>query len=291
MDIILFFTQHFTVFLIVVAALSLVIGSFLNVVIYRLPRMMQNEWSKECRDYLGLKSHAIEAEHLNLCLPSSHCPHCKNRLKAWHNIPLISYFILRKKCGHCNAPISMRYPFVEFIGCATSVYVAWHFGVSLQTIAALLFTWILICLTFIDLDYHLLPDHLTLLLLWIGLAFSLFSVFSNSHDAIIGAIVGYLIFAITQWIFKMVTGKMGMGQGDFKLLAALSAYLGWQMIPMIILLASISGMIFGLIPMILKRQFKSVPIPFGPYLSIAGWIALIWGPDILSWYTHQWLMH
>lgn len=291
MDILKFFGENLDVFLLVVAAFSLLIGSFLNVVIYRLPRMLTNTWNQECRQYLGLKPNPpSEIEQLNLYLPLSHCTHCKKRLKPWHNIPLISYLVLKGKCAYCSAKISMRYPLVEFICCVTSVYVAWRFGFTPQTLAALIFTWFIICLTFIDLDYHLLPDHLTLFLLWIGLFFSMFNLFTDSHTAIIGAIAGYLIFAIIQSIFKLTTGKIGMGQGDYKFLAALGAYLGWQLLPVIILLASIIGLIFGITQMALKRQFKSVPIPFGPYLACAGWLSLIWGPEIMQIYLHKFVM-
>ncbi|EKD54446.1 MAG: type 4 prepilin peptidase PilD, partial [uncultured bacterium] len=240
---------------------------------------------EECRIYLGLKPYP-DTEKLNLCLPFSHCPHCKKNIRPWHNIPLFSYLWLWGHCADCRAAISMRYPFVEALTASVSIYVAWKFGLTLQTAAALFFTWIGICLIFIDLDYHLLPDQLTLLLLWLGAFFSLFNVFCNTQDAIIGAMVGYLIFAITQFFFKATTGKIGMGQGDFKFLAALGAYLGWQLLPLIILLASISGIIFAVTHMIIKRNFKSVPLPFGPYLAVAGWIALVWGPEIMQYYLY-----
>lgn len=274
---------HPTFFLITVAILSLFIGSFLNVVIYRLPRMMEQSWSEECRIYLGLKPHA-DTEKLNLALPFSHCPNCKKLIRPWHNIPILSYLFLQGRCAHCKAPINLRYPLVEALTCIASVYVAWKFGFTWQAGAALLFTWICICLTFIDLDHHLLPDQLTLSLLWIGLFASIFNLFTNSHDAILGAITGYLIFAITQRVFEWATGKHGMGQGDLKFLAALGAFLGWQMLPLIILLASISGIIFALTHMLIKKNFKSVPVPFGPYLAVAGGIALIWGNEIMQYY-------
>lgn len=285
MDILNFLNENQNIFLVLVALLSLLIGSFLNVLIYRLPRMIQNAWNQECRHYLGLKAQPVDK--LNLYLPLSHCTECKKKLKPWHNIPIISYLILRGKCAYCHSRISIRYPLVELLCCVTSVYVAWRFGVSWQTVAALLFTWILISLTFIDLDYQLLPDHLTLLLLWLGLLASIYSLFTNCHDAIIGAIAGYLVFALTQWIFKLVTGKIGMGQGDYKFLAALGAYLGWQQLPIIVLFASFIGMIFGLTHMVIKRQYKSMPLPFGPYLAVAGWISLMWGNDILNLYLRN----
>lgn len=290
MDILNFLTENQSIFLVLVALFALLVGSFLNVLIYRLPRMIQNAWNQECRHYLGLKTQTSDMDKLNLYLPLSHCTECKKGLKPWHNIPIISFLILRGKCAYCHAKISMRYPLVELLCCITSVYVAWRFGVTWETVAALFFTWILISLTFIDLDYHLLPDQLTLLLLWLGLIASIYSLFTNCHDAIIGAIAGYLVFALTQWLFKLVTGKIGMGQGDYKFLAALGAYLGWQQLPIIVLLASFIGMIFGVTHMVIKRQYKSMPLPFGPYLAVAGWISLIWGGDILHLYLHNFMM-
>jgi leader peptidase (prepilin peptidase)/N-methyltransferase len=283
MDIMFFFATNPGIFLLTIAFLSLFIGSFLNVVIYRLPRMMEQHWSEECRLYLGLKPHS-DIEKLNLSLPFSHCPRCKKSIRPWHNIPLLSYFWLRGRCAYCKAHISIRYPIVEMLTCIASVYVAWKFGFTWQTAAALVFTWISICLIFIDLDYHLLPDQLTLLLLWLGLFFNIYNLFCSTQDAIIGAIVGYGIFALTQFLFKWATNKTGMGQGDFKFLAALGACLGWQLLPLIILLASISGVIFALTHMAIKRQFKSVPLPFGPYLAVAGWVALLWGNEITLYY-------
>jgi leader peptidase (prepilin peptidase)/N-methyltransferase len=280
------FVDYPLLFLLVTAFFSLFIGSFLNVVIYRLPRMMEQSWSEECRIYLGLKPHT-DIERFNLTLPFSHCPHCKKTIRPWHNIPLFSYLWLRGKCSYCQAAISMRYPLVEALTCLMSVYVAWRFGVSWQTAGALVFTWILICLTFIDLDYHLLPDQLTLLLLWSGMFFSLFFIFTDCHDAIIGAMTGYILFAVLQLIFGWATGKVGMGQGDYKFLAALGAFCGWQLLPLIILLASISGIIFTLIHMLIKREFKSVPLPFGPYLAVSGWVSLLWGHEIMQYYIQH----
>lgn len=286
METLSFFTDHPQFFLITVGILSLFIGSFLNVVIYRLPRMMEQGWSEECRIYLGLKPHT-DVEKLNLWLPFSHCPRCKNTILPWHNLPVISYLLLRGKCHFCNASISIRYPLVEMLTCIMSVYVAWRFGVTFQTASALFFTWALIALTFIDIDYHLLPDQLTLLLLWAGLFSSLFFLFVPSNEAIIGAIAGYIIFAIVQSVFGFATGKVGMGQGDFKLLAALGAYAGWQMLPLIILLASITGILFTVVHMAIKHEFKSTPLPFGPYLAFAGWLSLMWGQEIMRYYLHH----
>jgi leader peptidase (prepilin peptidase)/N-methyltransferase len=292
MDIIQFLTENPSIFLVLVALLALLIGSFLNVIIYRLPRIIQEDWHEECRRYLSLKPQTTLAEKrsLSLSLPPSHCVQCKKRLKPWHNIPILSYLILRGKCAYCRVAISIRYPLVELLCCFASVYVAWRFGVTWQTVVALLFTWIVISLTFIDLDYQLLPDELTLTLLWIGLLASIFSLFTSSHDAIIGASAGYIVFVVTQWLFKLITGKIGMGQGDYKFLAALGACLGWQQLPIIILLASVIGLIFGLTHIIIKHQFKSMPLPFGPYLAFAGWISLIWGNDILHLYLRYFIL-
>ena len=286
MDTIHFISANPELFLMITAILSLFIGSFLNVVIYRLPCMMEQSWSEECRIFLGLKPQQ-DHDKLNLCLPFSHCPQCKKSIRPWHNIPLISYLWLRGKCADCKISISLRYPLIEAITCIMSVYTAWRFGFTLQTLFALFFVWIIICLTFIDLDHHLLPDQLTLLLLWLGLFASIFNLFCTSEDAIIGAIIGYMVFAMTQWLFERTTGKIGMGQGDFKFLAALGAFSGWQLLPLIILLASLSGIIFACTHMMIKRQFKSVPLPFGPYLAVAGWIALLWGKDIMQYYFTQ----
>lgn len=288
MDILQFIAANREIYLILIAFFSLFVGSFLNVVIYRLPRMMEQHWSEECRIYLGLKPHT-EIEKLNLYLPFSHCPRCKKVIRPWHNVPLFSYLWLRGKCAYCRTQISVRYPFVEALTCILSIYVAWKFGFTWKTLAALSFTWISIALTFIDLDYHLLPDQLTLTLLWLGLFSSIFNLFTNSHDAIIGGIVGYLIFAITQWLFQAATGKTGMGQGDFKYLAAIGAYLGWQILPIIILLASLSGVIITSTHMTIKRNFKSAPLPFGPYLAIAGWVGLMWGNEIMQYYLNSFM--
>jgi leader peptidase (prepilin peptidase)/N-methyltransferase len=246
--------------------------------------MMEVEWAEECRVYLGLKPHR-EYEKLNLCLPLSHCPHCKIAIRPWHNIPLLSYWWLRGKCAFCHAPISLRYPLVEALSMIMSCYVVWHFGLTLPGLFALLFTWIAIALTFIDLDHHLLPDHLTLFLLWAGLLASIGNVFCSSDEAILGAVAGYFVFALTQAIFGLLTGKLGMGRGDFKFLAAIGAYAGWQTLPFVILLASITGIIFAIVHMLMRRQYKSVPLPFGPYLALAGWFAVVFRPEIIELYS------
>ncbi len=282
MDILRFIMEHDRLFLLLIAALSLLVGSFLNVVIWRLPQMMKEAFREDCREYLGLKPHPAETKkNLNLWLPLSHCPHCTHSLKPWHNIPIISFLVLRGKCAFCKAPISLRYPLVELLSCLASVYVAWYFGPSWQSLLGILFTWIAIALTFIDIDHHLLPDSLTLLLVWIGLFASLFSIFVDPSNAIIGAIAGYIIFFTVQWLYHLATGKTGIGQGDYKFLAGMGALFGWQLLPIIILLASVTGLIFGLLQISLKQQSKSTPIPFGPWLAIAGWISMLHGEAIL----------
>lgn len=284
MDTITFLNEHEVFLLIVTACFSLLIGSFLNVLIYRLPRMMETEWAEECRLYLGLKT-PDERDKLNLCLPMSHCPQCKVPIRPWHNIPLLSYWWLRGKCAFCHAAISMRYPLVEALTMGLSCYVVGHFGLTSIGMFALLFTWVAIALTFIDLDHHLLPDYLTLFLLWVGLVASIGHVFCSSEDAILGAVAGYFVFALTQAIFGLITGKLGMGRGDFKFLAAIGAYVGWQLLPFVILLASFAGIIFTVVHMLIRRQYKSVPLPFGPYLAVAGWLAIVIRPEILELYS------
>lgn len=284
MDFINLLSANPELFIFLVGVLSLFIGSFLNVVIARLPQMMEHSWSEECRLYLGLNPQIQQPSPVNLCLPASHCPACKTPIRPWHNIPLLSFFWLRGHCAKCHARISLRYPMVEGLTALMSMYVAWRFGVTLSTLFALGFTWIIIALTFIDLDKHLLPDQLTLLLLWLGLVASIFHLFCTSTDAIIGAILGYLLFASIQWGFHLLTGKVGMGQGDYKFLAALGAFLGWQILPLVILLASLTGIFFTLIHMLIQRNFKSMPLPFGPYLALAGWIALLWGNELMQYY-------
>lgn len=283
MDVVQFLNEHESILLLLTIFFSLIIGSFLNVVIYRLPRMMEAEWAEECRIYLGLKPQENQ-ERLNLYLPLSHCPNCKTSIRPWHNIPLLSFWWLKGKCGFCHAPISFRYPLVEALTMIASCYVVWHFGLTLNTFYALLFTWIAIALTFIDLERHLLPDYLTLFLLWLGLLASISGIFCNSQDAILGSILGYLLFAVTQTLFGLFTGKVGMGQGDFKFLAAIGAFVGWQLLPFVILFASFAGIIFALLFMLIRKQYKSVPLPFGPYLALAGWFAILFRPEILELY-------
>ena len=256
--------------------LGLLVGSFLNVVIYRLPVMMETRWRRDCCELLELEQEKQEAP-LNLATPNSHCPHCKTPIKIWQNIPVVSYLILGGKCGHCAAPISLRYPVVELVTGLMTLALAWFFPFSPALLGAVLLTWALITLTLIDVDHQLLPDDITLPLMWLGLLFNLLGTYVSLQNAVIGAMAGYLILWTIYQLFKLLTGKEGMGYGDFKLLAALGAWVGWQMLPEIILLSSLVGAICGITLMLVKRRGKEIPIPFGPYLAVAGWLAFLLG--------------
>jgi leader peptidase (prepilin peptidase) / N-methyltransferase len=269
-----------------VGLVGLLVGSFLNVVIYRLPVMMQKSWRKDCQDYLGLVTDLQANETFNLVLPLSRCPGCNTPIKPYQNIPVISYVFLRGKCAKCKNPISLRYPLIEAFTAVTSFVIAWHFGFTPQTGFALLLTWSLIALSFIDIDHQLLPDSITLPALWLGLFLSVFDIFTDSHASIIGAIAGYLVLWGVFHLFKLLTGKEGMGYGDFKLLALFGAWLGWQSLPAIILLSSLVGAVVGIAMILFSRHDRNTPIPFGPYLAAAGWIALIWGADINQFYLN-----
>jgi leader peptidase (prepilin peptidase)/N-methyltransferase len=263
--------------------LGLLIGSFLNVVVYRLPKMMQRDWCEQAREILEQPAEA-PVETFNLVLPNSQCPHCAHEIKPWENIPVISYLFLRGKCSSCKAPISLRYPLVELTCGLLSAYIAWHFGFTWQAGGMLLLTWGLLAMSLIDVDHQLLPDSLVLPLLWLGLIANSFGVFTSLEDALWGAIAGYLSLWSVYWLFKLVTGKEGMGYGDFKLLAMLGAWGGWQVLPLTILLSSLVGAVLGLMMLRLRNAETSTPIPFGPYLAIAGWIALLWGDQITANY-------
>ncbi len=269
-----------------VGVIGLLVGSFLNVVIYRLPIMMQRDWHQQCTEYLQLDASRADTEEavFNLSVPLSRCPHCKTAIKAYQNIPVISYLVLKGQCAACKAPISARYPLIEAFTATLSVIVAWHFGYTPAAGFALALTWALIALSFIDLDHSLLPDSINLPLLWLGLLLSVFDVFTETHASIIGAIAGYLVLWSVFWLFKLATGKEGMGYGDFKLLAVFGAWLGWQYLPLIILFSSLVGAVVGIMLIILVKHNRQTPIPFGPYLAAAGWIALLWGKDINQLY-------
>ena len=282
------FTNQPLFFIVTVTLLGAMVGSFLNVVIYRLPLMMEREWRAQCAELSD--SHDVTKEDdapFNLAVPASRCPHCGHKIKMWQNIPILSYLLLRGKCAGCGAPISIRYPLIEAITAALSGFIAWHFGFGWEAGAALLLTWALIPLTLIDIDHQLLPDAITLPFLWIGMAASLFHLFTEPQSAIIGAIAGYLALWSVYWAFKLLTGKEGMGYGDFKLLAMLGAWMGWQALPTIIILSSVVGALIGIGLMLFRGRDRNIPIPFGPYLAIAGWITLIWGDELTRTYLQM----
>ncbi|RJG03711.1 prepilin peptidase [Noviherbaspirillum sedimenti] len=266
----------------VAGILGLLIGSFLNVVIHRLPKMMQ----RESDNYVASESGKPlpHQDRYDLVMPLSACPHCGHAITAWENIPVLSYLILRGKCVACKAPISARYPAVELLTGALSFFLIWHFGSGAAGLASLLFAWLLIAMTFIDADTQLLPDDLTYPLLWAGLLINLQGAFVPLTDAVIGAAAGYLVLWSVYWLFKLATGKEGMGYGDFKLLAALGAWLGWKMLPVIILLSSLVGAVVGIALIVLSKHGREKPIPFGPYLAAAGMIAMLYGNSITSAY-------
>ena len=270
------------VFGIFCAVLGLLIGSFLNVVIHRLPKMMDNDWRNQCAELHG--QDAPQSEALSLSRPRSRCPACGHAITALENIPVISWLILRGKCSACRTPISPRYPVVEALTSLLSALAAIHFGFGWAAAGALLLIWSLIALTFIDFDTQLLPDSITLPLLWTGLLFNLFGTYTDLQSSVIGAMAGYLSLWSVYWGFKLVTGKEGMGYGDFKLLAALGAWLGWQILPLTILLSSLVGALLGIALIVVAKRGRQVPIPFGPYLATAGLIALFWGKELTQTY-------
>jgi len=278
-----FFTSSPLAFTLAILVLGLLIGSFLNVLIYRLPVMMERDWRAQARDMLALPAED-KTETFNLFLPHSRCPHCAHKIRAWENLPVISYLFLGGKCSACKAPISKRYPLIELACGLLSAFIAWHFGFGWQAGAVLVLSWGLLAMSVIDMDHQLLPDSLVLPLLWLGLIVNTFGLFTNLHDALWGAVLGYMSLWSVFWIFKLLTGKEGMGQGDFKLLALFGAWGGWQIVPLTILVSSAVGAVLGLIILRLRNAETSTPIPFGPYLAIAGWIALLWGGQITDSY-------
>lgn len=268
------------VFALCAALLGLCVGSFLNVVIHRLPKMMERQWRAECAELSGGETPDPVAKPYNLVVPRSACPACNRPIAAIENIPLLSWLALRGRCAGCRARISPRYPAIEALTAALSAWIVWHFGFGMAAAGALLFTWAMIALTFIDLDTFYLPDSITLPLLWLGLLFNIGGTYTPLPGAVIGAAAGYLSLWSVYWIFKWATGKEGMGYGDFKLLAAIGAWLGWQMLPLTILLSSLVGATIGIGMIVFAGRGRSVPIPFGPYLAIAGMIALLYGPAL-----------
>lgn len=286
-ELITFFVEHPNVSLITIGIFSLMIGSFLNVVIYRLPIIMKNNWHEECHEFLSTEP-APTQKGLSLALPNSHCANCKHPIKVLDNIPIFSYLFLKGKCRHCKTKISIQYPMVEFLTLMLSLLVAWHFGLTLQMILVLLITWYLIAITFIDIEHTIIPDNLTMPLLWGGLILNTWlGVFTTAQMAVMGAVVGYLSLWGFYHGFKLVTGKEGMGFGDFKLLAMFGAWLGVHMLPLIIFLSAVIGSIIGISQIIFSGKNKSTPIPFGPYLSLAGFVAFLWGDKINAMYL-QW---
>jgi leader peptidase (prepilin peptidase)/N-methyltransferase len=269
---------------------GLAVGSFLNVVIHRLPKMLEREWKAQCLEYLGSAAPqaAQPAESAqpvyNLVLPRSGCPSCGHSITVLENIPIFSYLFLKGRCSACGTRISVRYPIVEALTGVLSGYIAWRFGFTLAVAFALVLCWALIALTFIDADTQLLPDDITLPLLWIGLIANLGGTFTDLKSAILGAVLGYLALWAVYWCFKIFTGKEGMGYGDFKLLAALGAWLGWQMLPLIILLSAAVGAVVGIVGILIAGRGREARIPYGPYLAAAGFIALLWGRNLNEWY-------
>lgn len=266
--------------------LGLLVGSFLNVVIYRLPLQLSSAWRREALDFLGMEPETSEQneQQVNIAFPASHCPKCRQPVKPRHNVPVFSYLFLKGKCATCAAPVSLQYPLVELVTALATALVVCRYGATTEAGLAILFTWALIALAGIDFNEQLLPDNITLPLLWCGLLVNISGAFTSLQSAVTGAAVGYLSLWSVFWLFKLVTGKEGMGHGDFKLSAALGAWMGWQLLPLIILLSSLVGAIIGIAMMLFQGRDSQKPIPFGPYLAIAGWVALLWGEAITSRY-------
>jgi leader peptidase (prepilin peptidase)/N-methyltransferase len=275
--------------------LALLVGSFLNVVIYRLPLMMERSWREQCKELSETPAADIPEGRFDLLAPRSRCPSCGQGITALQNIPVLSYIVLGGKCAGCGTRISIRYPVIEFLTALLSGIVAWRFGFGWEAAAAIGMTWMLVAISVIDIDHQYIYDNMVLPLVWAGLLLSLFhpldgaeKLFIAPKTAIAGAIAGYLSLWSVYHLFRIVTGKEGMGYGDFKLLAALGAWLGWQMLPLIILLSAVVGAVTGIMMIVFKRHERSVPIPFGPYLAAAGWIAMLWGSEIVAWYLDYW---
>jgi leader peptidase (prepilin peptidase)/N-methyltransferase len=267
---------------IVAAVVGLCVGSFLNVVIYRLPRMMEAQWKAECAALEGRE--APPAEVFNLVVPRSRCPSCGTQITAWQNVPVVSWLALRGKCAACRAPISARYPAIEMAAGLLAVLMAWRFGYGAAVVPAMVYAWALLALTFIDFDTQLLPDDITLPLLWAGLLANAFGIFTDLHSAVLGAAGGYLILWAVYWVFRLVARKEGMGYGDFKLLAAIGAWTGWQVLPVVILVSAGLGAVLGSIALWLQRKGRDTHIPFGPYLALGGIVGILWGHAAVVWW-------
>ena len=291
-----FFTQSPAIFVAVAFAFSLMIGSFLNVVIFRLPIMMQREWHEQAEEISSMPAPDIPEGRFNLIVPRSRCPECGKQIHAWQNIPVLSYLLLGAQCANCKASISVRYPLVELATALLAAVVAWHFGFGWEAVMAVVMTFALISISLIDFDHQLIPDSIVVPLMWLGLVMSLVhplagadTLFITPRDSIIGAMAGYLSLWSVYQLFKLVTGKEGMGYGDFKLLAALGAWLGWQALPMIILMSAVVGAIVGISLIVFRGRDRQLPIPFGPYLAAAGWITMMFGETIMNVYLDTFL--
>lgn len=288
------FAESPGIFIAVVFAFALMIGSFLNVVIFRLPLMMQRDWREQCEELAGEPAPTLPEGRFNLVVPRSRCPSCGAPIKAWQNIPVLSYLLLGAQCANCRESISVRYPLVEILTAALAAICAWHFGFGWEALLAIGLTCALVAISLIDADHQLIPDSIVIPLLWVGLFMSLFHPLSGAQtlfiapsDAIIGALAGYLSLWSVYQVFKLVTGKEGMGYGDFKLLAALGAWLGWQLLHVIILMSAVVGAIVGIAMVVFRGRDRRVPIPFGPYLAAAGWIAMLWGERLWNAYLDK----
>ena len=293
MEVIALLETNSTFFLAVVGLFSLLVGSFLNAAIYRIPIMLQNEWRSECQELLGGEGSSENAKNtqpFNLFVPRSQCPHCGHMITALENIPVLSYLFLRGKCSSCKTGISAQYPLIEIFTALLSVFVAWKIGFGWTVLAALLFTWVLILLSLIDAKTMLLPDNLTLPLMWVGIAVNYFSGFVDLQSSVLGAMFGYLSLWSLFHVFKLITGKEGMGYGDFKILAAIGAWGGWQILPFTVFVASFLGAIFGILWMIIQRKKDSQAIPFGPWLALAGFVAFIWRDDVVQFMTNYFMV-
>ena len=284
MDVIQLIQVHAGFAMLVAGIFGAMVGSFLNVVIHRLPIMLAQQWQAECQILTEQAPPTLPPATYNLVTPRSACTQCKALISAWHNIPILSYLLLRGQCAKCSAPIAWRYPVMEALTMLLSVFIVWQYNATLHACALLIFTWLLLSLIAIDSEHQLLPDVITLPLLWIGLLINLHGEFALLSDAVIGAIAGYLSLWSIMWLYKLATGKQGMGHGDFKLFAALGAWCGWQLLPLILLLSSVIGAIAGSIFLYASSKGRETPIPFGPFLAGAGWVALLWGDKIVSAY-------
>jgi leader peptidase (prepilin peptidase) / N-methyltransferase len=297
-DLAALYTDNLAIFAGSVLVLGLVVGSFLNVVIYRLPIMLERDWRSQAAELVSAGEPALETSavqavpaRFNLSTPRSACPNCQARITAWQNIPVLSWVLLRGRCAACKTKISARYPLVELTTGVLSAWVAWHFGFGAPAACGLLVTWALIALTGIDVDHQLLPDGITLPLMWTGLLAAVVvgpiagsPIPVSAHDAIIGAALGYVSLWLVFHTFRLITGKEGMGYGDFKLFAALGAWLGWKLLPLVILLSAATGAVLGILMIVLRGRDRSAPMPFGPYLAAAGWLAMLYGDGLVSGY-------